>query len=102
METKIPTCGHPTDEKSLYMRCMYRTYFFGPFKDIEELTAAINYLDKVKPMWDNDGFCIVYGANPLPEDYVFGFRFIDSCVREQIEKQRVTMSYEDAIKFNEV
>ena len=84
----IPTCTDPVDPQSLYMRRLFSSSFFGPFKDEEALVAALQHLDKVVPMWDDNPFCIIYGANPLPKDYVFGFKFVDDATQERIFSKR--------------
>lgn len=89
MRYKIPTCKDPTDPSCLYMRNLFREWFWGPFKDEQALIDAIKILDKFDPHWDEDPFCIIYGSNPLPTDYVFGFKSVSGEVRERIESSRV-------------
>ena len=96
MKYGLPTCQDPSDPSCIYMRCMYYEFFWGPFKDEEEITKAINKLDADVPYWDYDCFCIVYGKNPLPEDYVFGFESIPEEMRSRIEKQRKTAPQNNA------
>lgn len=84
----IPTTTTPDDPSSLYLRLMYHTFFYGPFKSEEDVLAAVKALDEWDDMWDYDCFCIVHGANPLPSDFVFGFPFVDDSVRERIEAGR--------------
>ena len=88
MKFGIQTCENPTDPEQLYVRCMFHTFFYGPFKDEEAVVQALKTLDKADEYWDYDCFCIVYGANPLPKDYVGGFPFVDHEMRERIEKAR--------------
>lgn len=88
MKHNIKTCEDPTDPNSIYMRNAYRTFFWGPFKDEQAVIDAIKHLDKINPMWDYDPFCLIYGSDPLPEDYVFGFRFLDDEMKERIYKAR--------------
>lgn len=80
----IPVCNEPRDPESLYMRNMYHEFFWGPFQTERDLTDAIKHLDEVEPYWDYDPFCIIYGADPLPKDYVGGFPFVDDVMRDRI------------------
>lgn len=89
MKDGIPTCRHPTDPTSMYMRNLYHTFFYGPFQTEAELTAAINQLDRTVVYWDYDPFCLIYGAAPLPTDYVFGFQSVPTEMRARIEAQRL-------------
>lgn len=77
MNPPVPTTRTPNDPSCFYMRILYRTFFFGPFKDRAELVAGIKALDAYDPMWDYDPACIIRGANPLPKDFVFGFPFVE-------------------------
>jgi len=70
------------------MRNLYHEWFWGPFKDEQALIDAIKILDKVDLYWDYDPFCIIYGSNPLPTDYVYGFKIVSNEVRERIESSR--------------
>jgi len=88
MRPDIPTCKKPTDPKSIYVRCVYHTFFWGPFKDEQAVIKAIKALDKADPYWDYDSFCIIYGASPLPKDFVGGFPFVDDEMRSRIENSR--------------
>jgi len=86
----IPTCSEPTDPKSMYMRNLYHSYFWGPFKNELEVINAINILDKADPYWDYDPFCIIFGADPLPHgDFTFGFKFVDDVVTKRIHAARL-------------
>jgi len=87
MRDGVKTCQDPTDPRSLYIRNLYRTFFFGPFADEHECAAAIAALDKADPMWDYDPFCIIYGADPLPADYVGGFPAVPYDMRKRIETE---------------
>lgn len=75
---------HPTDPQSLYIHVMFRTFFLGQFADEQAVANAITTLDKVDPYWDYDCFTIHYGANPLPDDYVGGFRYVGDEARTRI------------------
>jgi hypothetical protein len=88
MKYDIQTCSEPNDPNSIYMRNLYHTFFWGPFKDAQAVIDAINHLDEVNPYWDYDPFCIIYGANPLPEDFVFGFQSIEDEMKERIRANR--------------
>lgn len=88
MRYGIPQCSKPIDPKSIYMRNLYREWFWGPFKDEQEVIDAIDTLDKVDPYWDYDPFCLIYGADPLPKDFVKGFTFLDDAARERISNSR--------------
>jgi hypothetical protein len=84
MRYGIPTCVDPIDPKSIYMRNMYHEFFWGPFKDEQLVTDAINALDEADPYWDYDPFCIICGCDPLPSDYVFGFPAVDDETKKRI------------------
>lgn len=86
MKHGIPTCSQPDEPTKLYMRVMYREWFYGPFYDEAAVIAAVQHLDKAD--WDYDCFCVVSGANPLPKDYVLGFPFVPGDMRDRIEKAR--------------
>jgi len=88
MRHGIQTVREPTDPKSLYMRNLYHEFFWGPFADEAALTAAVIALDKADPYWDYDPFCIIYGADPLPSDFVFGFKRASDELRARLEKAR--------------
>lgn len=83
----VAVCSYPNAPNSLYMRCMYHEFFYGPFKDEHAVSEAIAQLDKADPYWDYDCFCIHYGANPLPDDFVNGFHFVTSEQRNAIESE---------------
>jgi hypothetical protein len=87
MRHGIPTCSEPVDPKAIYMRNMYCTFFWGPFSTEDEVSQAIATLDKADEYWDYDPFCMIYGSNPLPKDYVFGFSDVDQETRKRIEKK---------------
>lgn len=70
------------------MRNMFHEYFWGPFADEAALTSAVLALDKADSYWDYDPFCIIYGADPLPKDFVFGFKFADDALRARLEAAR--------------
>ena len=70
------------------MRNLYHEFFWGPFADEAELTKAVIALDKADPQWDYYPFCIVYGANPLPYDFAFGFRSADAALRKRVNDAR--------------
>ena len=84
MKHGIQTCREPKDPSSLYMRNLFHEFFWGPFKDEAEVIAAINTLDTADPYWDYDPFCIIYGADPLPKDFVSGFRSVESNIQKRI------------------
>ncbi len=84
----LPTCKDPTDPQSLYFRVMYRTFFYGPFPNLDAVIAAVKSLDKWDEYWDYDCFAVMYGADPLPDDYVGGFRHITHEERKFLESQR--------------
>lgn len=88
MKYGIPTCTEPTDAKAMYLHCAYHTFFWGPFKDEQEVIDAINILDEKEPYWDYEPFCIVYGMNPLPKDFAFGFPLVDTSVQKRIDEGR--------------
>lgn len=85
---KIPTTQTPDNPNALYFRIMYREFFFGPFETEKQLVSALKQLDTDDPYWDYDCFCIHYGKNPLPDDFVRGFRFISKDQRNSIEEKR--------------
>ncbi len=70
------------------MRNRYHEFFWGPFDDEDAVVIALQALDKADPYWDYDPFCTIFGADPLPEDYVFGFKSVPKDMRERIEKRR--------------
>ena len=84
----LPICIEPKDPNSIYMRNMYHEFFWGPFKDEQEVISAIHALDNADPYWDYDPFCLIYGADPLPENFVSGFSFIDDAMKERIMSKR--------------
>lgn len=84
MKYGIQTCTEPTDPKSIYMRNMYHTFFWGPFNDEQAVIEAINILDAADAYWDYEPFCIIYGANPLPIDFVGGFPAVEQSIRDRI------------------
>ena len=88
MRSGVPTCAHPVDPQALYVRCMFHSFFYGPFADDAAVIAALRTLDDADPYWDYDSFAIHYGADPLPADYVGGFRFVTPEQRAAIEKGR--------------
>lgn len=88
MRHGIPTTGCPNQPQSLYMRNLYHEFFWGPFADEVAVIAAVCALDKADSYWDYDPFCIHYGADPLPKDFVFGFSFVDAAFRERVEAAR--------------
>lgn len=88
MRYGVKTCSDPIDPKLIYMRNMYHSFFWGGFKGVEAVIDAIAILDKADPMWDYDPFCLIYGSNPLPGNYVFGFRFVENAIRERVYASR--------------
>jgi len=91
MKHGIKTCSDPTDPKSIYMRNFGHTFFWGPFKDEQEVIEAIKTLDEADPCWDYDPFCVIYGADPLPEDFTFGFPFVDGDMISRIRDSRINI-----------
>lgn len=79
------TTRKPDQEGKLYMRIMFREFFFGPFADLAAVGNAMSELDAKDDCWDYDGVCVIYGKNPLPEDFVYGFDFVTKKEREKIE-----------------
>ena len=88
MKYGIPTCSEPKDHSKIYMRNLYHTFFWGPFDDEQAVISAQRALDKVKPHWDDNPFCTIYGADPLPEDFIFGFESVPDETKQRIEKSR--------------
>lgn len=88
MRHGVPTTGTPDLPDSLYMRNLFHEFFWGPFADVDALIRAIQRLDVSDPMWDYDPFCVIYGASPLPADFVHGFRHVDESVEERIRAAR--------------
>lgn len=84
MKHGVPTTNAPDCPECLYMRNLYHEFFWGPFASEAEVIAAINTLDAADDHWDYDPFAILWGSNPLPKDFVFGFRFVDDTTRERI------------------
>jgi hypothetical protein len=84
----VPTCKDPTDPTKIYMRNMYHEFFWGPFDDESAVIEALKTLDVADSYWDYDPFCMIYGADPLPKDYVFGFESVPKETRVRIETQR--------------
>lgn len=85
---KLPTVKDPTDPNKIYFRLMYREFFYGPFDTKEEVSKAMAILDTWDKMWDYDGFCIIRGLSPLPDDYVFGFPSLSDEEESEIELNR--------------
>ena len=74
----------------MYMRNLYHEFFWGPFLSEDEVGAAMKSLDKADKDWDYDPVSIVYGASPLPNDYLSGFPLVNSDTRARIEKKRAS------------
>lgn len=87
MTMAVPKCRDAKDANSLYFRCMFHEFFYGPFADEAAVSGAIAELDAAHPMWDYDCFAIHYG-NPDAKDYVNDFKFIPHEMREHIEMRR--------------
>lgn len=87
MRHGVPTSSKPDDPDGLYFRCMYHTFFYGPFKTEAELVEALRTLDKADPMWDYDPFCIHKG-DPTSTDWVGGLPFVSDEDRKRIEAAR--------------
>lgn len=85
MRYGIPTTNEPSDSTCIYMRNMYHEFFWGPFNTENACSEAIAALDKADSDWDYDPFCMIYGANPLPKDFVFGFSNVPDEIRRRIE-----------------
>ena len=66
---------------------MFHTFFYGPFGTEDDCAAAIATLDKADEYWDYDCFCIIYGADPLPSDFAFGFPLATKEIRQSIEER---------------
>ena len=88
MKHGVPTCTHPVDPSAIYMRNFFYEWFWGPFRDEAEVIAALRKLDAADSYWDYEPFCMIYGADPLPEDYVYGFRSVPDEIRRRIEAAR--------------
>jgi hypothetical protein len=84
MRHNIPTTPSPDQPSKLYMRCMYHTFFYGPFDDEEAVIRAIVTLGRADPYWDDDGRAILWGSNPLPKDMAFGHRFVGEDMLDRI------------------
>ena len=84
MRYGVPTTTIPSDPRSIYMRNLYHEFFWGPFSDEREVAMAIVRLDTADPHWDHDPFCMVYGANPLPRDFVGGFPDVSQEFRNEV------------------
>jgi hypothetical protein len=69
----IDVCTDPDNPDAFYMRTMYCEWFFGPFATLDDVLTAMDKLDAADPYWDYDPCTVHRGANPLPDDYVFGF-----------------------------
>ena len=87
MRNGVPTCREPADPEALYFRCMFHTFFYGPFQTEAELVEALRTLDRVDPMWDYDCFAIHKG-DPTSRDWVNGLPFVSHEDRERIEAAR--------------
>ena len=87
MKHGIPTTNKPDDPNKIYMRNLYHEFFWGGFDNEEEVVKAINHLDKVDPNWNYNSFCLIYGASPLPDDFVFGFPFLPDDMQERIRNR---------------
>lgn len=84
----IPKVNHPTDPSKIYIRCMYHEFFYGPFDDEVATREFVDWMDENEPYWDYDCYCIIFGADPLPKDYVFGFQSVPSEMRDRIEQNK--------------
>ena len=69
MKYGVKTCTEPTDPSGIYIQCLYHEFFYGPFRDTNELLSAIVLLDEQSPMWDYDTFRLVLGQDPFPTSY---------------------------------
>ena len=88
MRHGVQQTNTPDKPECLYMRNLYHEWFWGPFANEDELTKAVLLLDKADPYWDYDPFCIIYGADPLPTNFVSGFPFADDSMRERLSIAR--------------
>lgn len=84
MKHGVITCHDPKDSAAIYMRNLFHTFFWGPFHSEQEVVDAIAKLDKADSYWDYEPFCMIYGADPLPKDFVAGFPFVPDEIRERI------------------
>ena len=87
MRYGVQTCSEPTDVKAIYMRNAFHEFFWGPFASEDECSDAISKLDMADSYWDYDPFCMIFGADPLPKDYAFGFPSVPQEMRARIEKK---------------
>ena len=83
----VPTCRLPDNPQAIYMRNLYHTFFWGPFENEQACAEAIAKLDKADQMWDYDPFCLIYGASPLPDDFVFGFKSLPDDVQKRLRER---------------
>ncbi len=83
----VPTVSSPSDPKALYVRCMYHTFWWGPFAGEAEVADALKKLDTAEPMWDYDCFAIHYGVANL-KDAVNDPVYVSHAARERIEELR--------------
>ncbi len=88
LKPELPRTVEPTEKDKFYFRVTYSTFFFGPFDTENDVAIALKALDAWDEMWDYDSFCIIHGVSPLPEDFVFGFPFIEDDVRKRINEKR--------------
>lgn len=89
------TCRHPDQPDKFYFRIMYREWFFGPFDSEQEVIDAVITLDKFDSYWDYDCVTFIKGADPLPEDYVFGFQKIGNDFHKHLKEVRLKRGNSD-------
>ncbi len=87
MRHGIPTSIAPDNPDMLYFRCMFHTFFYGPFATEADVTEALRTLDRADPMWDYDCFAIHRG-DPDSTNWASGLPFITNEERRRIEAAR--------------
>lgn len=86
----MKTTRQAINPRKYYLRLMYHEWFYE-FDAIREIKEFCVKMDKEKPMWDYDCFCIHRGDKRWMTDKNFGcmdFKFVSSKTRKEIENYR--------------
>ena len=87
MRFGVPVTNEASDEKALYVRCMYHEWYYGPFASEDDVVTALKTLDKEYPYWDYDPFAIHYGVEGM-KDALNDPVYITGEARKKIESLR--------------
>lgn len=87
MKNGVATTSQASDPKLLYVRCMYHTFWYGPFASEDDVAAALRTLDAADEYWDYDCFAIHYGVADM-KDAINDPVYVTQEAREKIESAR--------------